>query len=165
MYPDERYGLYKSLHHSFSESYVKTGKQVMDFYPAWKNFMDTQGPEISRLVNAFSAAESGEHMNNGFEMLFYFLKDFKEDASAAHNIMNDYTTLCTQSNTYMKKVFMLQEKNQDAPTGQVYEQLIPELNSLISGFKDVEQKTHDAMMNLQVIQAEWMKIREHIIAP
>ncbi len=53
MHPDERYDLYKHLHHDFSASYVTTGKHVMDFYPEWKNFVDSQGPEIGRLVSAF----------------------------------------------------------------------------------------------------------------
>ena len=140
MNPDEHYALYKNLHHDFSQSYVITGKHVMDFYPAWKNFIDAEGPEIGRLVNAFSAAETNEQINSGFEMLFYFLKDFKEDAFTAHSIMKDYNVLCGQSNAYMKKVFMLQEKNLVDPSGELYRQLGPELNNLINGFKEIEGK-------------------------
>jgi hypothetical protein len=159
---DEHYDLYKHLHHDFSQNYVNTGKFVMDFYPAWKSFVDKEGPEIGKLVNAFTAGEGSAELHHGFEMLFYFLKDFKDDASIAQQIMSEYNALCGQSNTYMRKVFMLQERNEADKEGKLYEHLIPELHHLIIGFRDVEEKTRQAMENLQQMQAEWSKIRERI---
>ena len=161
MTSEEQYEQYMTLHRDFSQAYSKVYKHVMDFYPLPQKFIKDAAPEIDSYVEKFSAIEKAPDQRDSFEDFFYFAKNFKEFAANANGVFEEYKGLHGESGNYIKTIFKLKERHRsshDEP--EEYVRLIPVLNKLIGGFKDVKQKTDEAAKNLQQLQSEWGSLKE-----
>jgi len=161
MTTEEKYQQYKLLHKNFSDTYAKVYKHVMDFYPQPQKFIREATPQIDSYIDKFSDYHHPPDKDDSFEDVVYFARNFKDFASNANGMFEEYKGLHTESGNYIKTIFKLKEKNADTLEGSAdYIRLIPVLSKLITGFERIKQKTDEAAKNLCQLQAEWGSLKE-----
>jgi regulator of replication initiation timing len=158
MTPEEDYNQYMQLHRNFSETYTMVYRHVMDFYPLPQKFIQEAAPKVDSYVEDFWTHKNAPPENSSFRELVFFAQSFKQFATEANNVFEEYKGLHGQSNKYMKAIFSLKQ-NTNAGADE-YAKLIPVLNKLITGFEDVKQKTEKAAKKLQKLQMEWTSLKE-----
>lgn len=160
MTPEGDYQQFTMLHRDFSKTYSQVYKHVMDFYPEPQKFIQEAKPEIDTYVEKISMQESHPESQHTFKAVLYFATNFKEFADTTNNVFEEYKNLHSESDHYIKDIFKLKERGQDAETHQnEFTKLIPVLNKLITGFKRIEQKTDETAKTFQQLQSEWAKLK------
>jgi hypothetical protein len=165
MSPQEQYDQYLKLHRDFSQSYAVVYKQVMDFYPLPQKFIQEATPEIDLQIEKFWECRNNPTEEESFRSFVHFAQNFREFAGTANNIFEEYKGLRGESGDYIKTVFRLKQKNPTGNCAEEYVELIPVLNRLMNGFKQVKQKTEEAAKNLYKLQNEWGSLRQKINQP
>ena len=157
------YSNYLQLQQSFNEDYKCINKQILALYQLPKKFIEQNEKNIKEFVKQKSQQNIPHHVELsvcGLRDFAFELEDFKLQTMQLFFEHRGYIDRCT---AHMMKLSELKQKSGSFDSSECtvdYLELIPELNGMSIGLKDIWLKARSMAVRLQKIKIRWERIKQ-----
>jgi hypothetical protein len=153
---------YHLTHSNFVEAYRMVNEYVTELYRLPKQFID----ETEGAINAASAKHFTPKSPSSTDKSMRVVIDFMDqlDSFTMHtiNLFNEHMKHIEATEVYMKKVILLDTQSKPAELAGEYSSLLPEVNRLMDGLKDIKLKADDTLDWLEKLEVNWSDVQVKI---
>lgn len=166
--PHEDLRDYNSLYHDFTEAYTSVYGLSREFYPQAKRFVEHTEPELTMIVTKISHSENDKGGPFAYQKLVLYMNNFDDFTLMANKLFADLKVLLEKSDKFMTRLLDIKmniksKTNDDAR--QRYSELIPELDELVNGLKQMPERASGLVMKMKKLETDWEKTKEKIKHP
>ncbi len=159
------YEQYHLTHSNFIEAYRMVNEYVTELYRLPKQFLDETEGAINAVSNKHFTPKSPSSNDKSMRVVVEFMDQLDEFTMHTINLFNEHMKHIEATEVYMKKVIILDTQNAGnkavAKAGE-YSRLIPEVNNLMDGLKDIKVRADETLSWLERLEMNWGDIQVQI---
>ena len=155
---------YNSLYHDFTEAYTNVHSLSREFYPQAKRFVEHTEPELNHFVQKISHSESEKGGPFAYQKLVTYMNHFDDFTLMANKLFADLKAMLDRSDRFMNRLLdiKMNTESKHNDTGKNYPELVPELDELVIGLKQMPERATGLVVKMKKLEADWKKTKEKI---
>ncbi|HLP21882.1 MAG TPA: hypothetical protein VK174_16325 [Chitinophagales bacterium] len=156
---------YHFTHSNFVEAYKMVNEYVTELYRLPKRFLEETEGTMNALTNKHFAPKAPSANDTNMRVVVEFMDQLDEFTMNTIDLFNDHMKHIDATEAYMKKAVALESPTVgiiENPDAQVYSQLIPEVEQLLGGLKEIKQRADDTLGWLEELEVNWETIQGEI---